>query len=380
MQPLRSNHKKRLLLICDFSSETLIHHLEPYECLRDIEVILVRRGTGVPPGLPKVRLVNIPLPVVGTTNRLTIQKLVSLSLNTLAYLLFGSLISTFLATRARCQAIHAYFLFPQGAVGLLASFLSMKPLIVTIVGTDANSYLQHALGRAYVRAMSRFATLVSVSEPIQETLRGMGVTSHFVPNSIRVSEWPFVPQSDKSNLLIFVGRLDQNKRPLDLVEAIYAITGWARSRGLEVRIAGDGPQRDILAARILELDLGGVIEIEGQVSTSRIKELMSKAKVYVSCSMNEGMSFALLEAMASGCLVIASDAPGNAALICDGVNGNLYGVGDTNELAKKIEEAFLDDEKSTAMTTNARTNVDRNHDLDKGAKVLDEVYATLATN
>jgi len=100
---------RRVLLICDFAPGLLQNVLAPYEFMNDTEVTLVRRSRGQFRVPGNVRVVNVPLPVIGTSGKRTTSRSLALLLNTVSYLFVGSLLSTFAALRFRCNLVHARF-------------------------------------------------------------------------------------------------------------------------------------------------------------------------------------------------------------------------------------------------------------------------------
>jgi glycosyltransferase involved in cell wall biosynthesis len=125
--------------------------------------------------------------------------------------------------------------------------------------------------------------------------------------------------------------------------------GAARLRGF---IAGDGSQRDALAADAKRLRLDDAVRFLGPVDDPR--ELLRALDIFVMPSLYEGLGMAALEAMACGLPVIASDTGGLRETVEDGCTGLLAPAGDVVALAHAIETLAEAPAKRAAMGAAAR--------------------------
>ncbi|WCB95998.1 GalNAc-alpha-(1-_4)-GalNAc-alpha-(1-_3)-diNAcBac-PP-undecaprenol alpha-1,4-N-acetyl-D-galactosaminyltransferase [Baekduia alba] len=116
--------------------------------------------------------------------------------------------------------------------------------------------------------------------------------------------------------VLTVGRLDREKNPLLLADAIAGL----RARGVDARldVVGDGPQRDALAARVAELGIDDAVALLGYVPIDGgLLELYRGADVFLHVSWTEGLPQVLFEAFAAGIPVVATDVGGVAAAVGD---------------------------------------------------------------
>lgn len=136
---------------------------------------------------------------------------------------------------------------------------------------------------------------------------------------------------DKKNIIIGVGRLEEQKDFKTLIKA-FAIFRHSNNN-FKLMIYGDGPQKQEL------IDFVKVLKIEDSVIFSgfidNIYEEMAKSKIFVLTSKFEGISNALMEAMALGLPSISTDCPiyGSRSLIKHGENGFLVDIGDYEKIA-----------------------------------------------
>ena len=360
---------KQVLLICDLGPPLPNHLLSVYERMGNTYVTLVRRRYG-DLGPTRFRVIEVPLTVtVKKGNRLrTFADLVS-------YLVIGSVVSLAASLRYRCTIVHSRFLVPEGVVGLVASVFSHSALFVTAEGSDVNIHSRSPLVRAIIAMLASRGTILSVSMPIRARLSSMGIDSVYTPNFVDDSEFKFVPFDRKEHLLLFVGSLIEIKRPDILIDAVASIPRELLPSDLKVRVVGVGPLESSIAGMIGERGLQDMVSLEGTIPHSAVRDLMARALIYVSTSAMEGTSFALIEAMASGCVVIASDIPGNSAIVRDHENGLLFRQGDSASLVRAMNEALNDRGLCERLATSARRTFESNFDIASSAKLLSRLYA-----
>jgi len=151
-----------------------------------------------------------------------------------------------------------------------------------------------------------------------------------------------------------VGRLDeQQKAQTAALEALRGVpTEPRRSVLLSV---GAGSLRGILEARAAELGIGDRVIFTGRLST--VQPALNMADVAILPSRNEGLPFALLEAMASGLPVIASRIAGIPEVVEDGVSGLLIKPADAQELRSKLCLLYVDHELRARLGRAAQETV-----------------------
>jgi glycosyltransferase involved in cell wall biosynthesis len=124
-------------------------------------------------------------------------------------------------------------------------------------------------------------------------------------------------------------------------------------------LIGEGPERPALERQARSIGLtigpGGAVELPGSVADVN-RELRS-ADLFVLPSTEEGMSIALLEAMALGMPLVASSIPGNRRLVSDFKHGRLAPAEDHQSLARVINEQWADFDRAFHMSRAARSRV-----------------------
>jgi glycosyltransferase involved in cell wall biosynthesis len=147
---------------------------------------------------------------------------------------------------------------------------------------------------------------------------------------------PDLATIDQSPVAVYTGRLHESKGLRDLVRAWpIVMLRWPQAR---LWLIGDGPDREELFELILDLGLRDAVFMPGAFDD--VQDVLAAADVFVLPSYEEGMSLSLLEAMARGVPVVASDIPGNRLLVDHQDHGLLAPLRDPVRLAQTIHEVF----------------------------------------
>ena len=161
--------------------------------------------------------------------------------------------------------------------------------------------------------------------------------------------------------LIYVGRLHQQKGLNILMVAFQKLLQQQPQRQLCLQLVGDGPFRAELERLTDRLVLTQHVEFVGE--TDQVFQYLRMADIFVLPSNVEGLSNALLEAMASGLPVVVSNIPGNAEVVTDGKNGLLFAPGEPNALAQCLHGLVEQPNLRARLGTTARQVVKDKYSL-----------------
>ncbi len=174
--------------------------------------------------------------------------------------------------------------------------------------------------------------------------------------------------------VLFVGRLDQEKRVNELIRAFAALPATLPAR---LEIVGDGDRRADLHTLARQLRLGpDRITFRGFIDEDALRRAYGHAAVFCMPGVAELQSLVMLEAMAAGKPVVAADAMALPHLVRPGRNGWLFAPGDVEELTLRLRTLLTDPELRDRMGEYSRQLVAR-HDqsatLDRFENVYDRV-------
>jgi glycosyltransferase involved in cell wall biosynthesis len=201
--------------------------------------------------------------------------------------------------------------------------------------------------------------VVAISEAVRNELIAAGYdrTTEVVdlPNGVPVPAEPWRPREGWKHAprAVFVGRLAPEKGLGGLVGAWPSVL--ATYPEARLILVGEGPERPSLEAQVARLGLGGRVELPG--ATADIADRLRAADLFALPSREEGMSIALLEAMALGIPLVASAIPGNRRLVDDGLHGRLAPPDDPRAWAEAILGQWADFDRATRLAAEARHRV-----------------------
>ncbi|MBI2527722.1 MAG: glycosyltransferase family 4 protein [Candidatus Rokubacteria bacterium] len=265
--------------------------------------------------------------------------------------------------------VHAFHAYRVGPLALRLARTAGLPLLLTITGTDANHDLFDPERADVVRETLEAAAGITVfhrsmASRIIEALPGMADRLHVVPQSASFDDeepgqgaahWLAVaPPPPSGPSLLFPAGIRMVKAPLFPLAPVDALA--LRHPGLELRYVGpilDPAEGEALLAAIRGRPWARFL---GAVPHQRMRGLLEAADVVLNCSISEGgMANSVLEAMALGRAVLASDIAGNRSLVEDGVTGLLFAGPET--FARKLDLLLGDRELRRRLGETARARV-----------------------
>lgn len=217
--------------------------------------------------------------------------------------------------------------------------------------------------------------VVSVSSDSTELARAQGIAPRrllTVPNGIDLASLPF-REHRANGPVVFVGRLSPEKNVDILLHAIALL----RERGSNpsVILAGDGPERARLESLRATLRLTDNVHFIGAISD--VPALLNSAGILVLPSRSEGISLALLEAMACGVPVLATRVGGSVEVIEDGVSGSLVASDDPEALADAVDRLLSDPAHARALAAAGRDRVERHFNVRDMVRRYESLYVSI---
>jgi glycosyltransferase involved in cell wall biosynthesis len=264
--------------------------------------------------------------------------------------------------------VHQYGV--QAAMTIAVARVLRKPVVLKLTSSAAMG-IRQALGAGLLGAVTgalhrRVDACLAVSEETREEAIQFGIPPEriqLLPNG--VDDAQFHPPSAKERaavraelgisrelLLLYVGRLSEEKNPLGLLEAWARVNPRVRAKSI-LALVGGGPDYDAVRARSEAPDMAGSVYIAGK--RSDVESWYRAADAYVLPSVLEGLSNTMIEALASGLPVISTAVSGSSILEREPESGLVVGIGDLDALAGAIERMLADDELRSRLGGNARS-------------------------
>jgi glycosyltransferase involved in cell wall biosynthesis len=229
--------------------------------------------------------------------------------------------------------IDAHYYYPDGvAAALLAQWFG-KPLTITARGTDLNLIPQYPLPRRMIEwAARRAAGSIGVCAALMDVLRGWGhdpAKLHTLRNGVDLERFRPLPQGQVraelgvggEPLLLSVGHLIERKGHHVAIEALAEL---AKARpDARLVIIGEGEERAALTALAARLGVANKVRLTGSLPNTELLKWYSAADVLLLCSSREGWANVLLESMACGTPVVATDIWGTPEVVAAPEAGRL---------------------------------------------------------
>lgn len=260
---------------------------------------------------------------------------------------------------------HTFFGIPCGAVAYL--FKENLPYVVSLRGSDVPGFnnrfsFQYIFLKPLINKIwSESSAVVANSEGLKELALESSPSQDIsvINNGINISDFKPDVNYINNNIndtdkkikrfnIVCISRLIERKGISFLLEAIKKI----KNKKVKLILVGKGKQEDELHQLAKDLEITDRVEFKGYVDHDDIADIYQESDLFVLPSFNEGMSNALLEAMASGLPVISTDTGGTSELI-DG-NGILIQKGNSDEIAQAISTVMNDPETFKQMGLKSR--------------------------
>ena len=251
-----------------------------------------------------------------------------------------------LAQRPGFDAIDAHYVYPDGVAAVWFGKRLGLPVVITARGTDVNLIPTHRMPRQLIRgAIDGAAALVGVSAAIKAALVELGAPDEKVTvlrNGVDIAL--FRPPEDRAAVrrslgltrptLISVGYLIERKGHHRTIEAMQQLPEFA------LLIAGEGPERARLEAQIARLNLHGRVRLLGTRPHAELPPLYGAADAMVLASSREGWANVLLESMACGTPVVASNIWGNPEVVQEPAAGVIAEENTPDGIAAGVRRLF----------------------------------------
>ena len=277
------------------------------------------------------------------------------------------------ATAWRADHIHAHWAHLTATLAMAASRLSGIPWSFTAHRYDVelNNLLAEKLRSARFGRFIARGTLAGARPNLDDAARARAVVIHM---GVTVPPRPAPAAPREVPIVLCPARLVPIKGHGFLLDAAARLV--ARGLRFELRLAGDGPETTAVALRIEELGLGDRVRLLGTVPHAELLELYRDGRVdcVVLPSLHEGISVALMEAMAHSVPVVATRVGGVPELL-DGGAGLLVPPEDPAALAEALELLLVSPSARVAVGEAGRRRVEEEFDVEAIADCLARGFA-----
>jgi len=269
--------------------------------------------------------------------------------------LVSMLIATILHAR-NADLIHAHWSFSGWLAGMAGRWVGV-PVITSLHGSDVRLAAKNRFFRKLIQwAFFLNQRIVCVGNDLAERV-GPWVPDGrhkivVIPNGVEMPSESAGKRSRSGFTVTVIGNLIALKQVEVIIRAFSSLTESDHRPRLV--IVGAGPEMERLRSLAGDLSIGDRVRFTGYLPPEQVSDELAGSDLLVLASAGEARSSAVLEAMAAGVPVVASDIEGVRELVVDGERGLLFPVGDVGRLAVCIQRIMNEPELGWRLAVNAR--------------------------
>ncbi len=293
---------------------------------------------------------------------------------------------------------HVWHVHQYGEAAVLAAALGKllrRPVLLKLTSTGPQGISTQVsvawMSRVKQYALRRVDAVIATTREVLAEAIAFGIPEnalHLISNGVDTD--CFKPRSKEEKgcicrslgiaaegVVVFVGRLSEEKNPMGLLEA-WKIANRKMPSGWKLVLVGDGPMREQLASRVDAEGLSDSTIVAGY--QSNVEEWISAADIFVMSSTHEGLSNSMLEAMASGLPVVSTRVSGSAEILEQTGAGVVVDVGRMDQLADALVRLASDAPLWTRMGEAGRELVRGQFSISHVVVQHEELYLSLLSS
>lgn len=279
-----------------------------------------------------------------------------------------------LCRQVRPDVVHSHS-SKIGVLGRLAAWVARVPVrILTVHGWSFAAY-DGLAGRLFLWIERLMRPLTTAVVCVAEETRNQGLAARacdprrtvVIPNAVDVRSFRPASGGSRNARIIGIGRFAYPKDFTTLLEALRCVRAPCHTV-----LVGDGPALPGVAAAVQKNGLSERVELLG--ARADIPELLARSDVFVLSSRSEGFPVSVLEAMAAGLPVVATDVGGVAQAVEDGETGFLVPAADSEALTRALERLVSDADLRRRLGAAGRARALRLFDVPRYRASYVELY------
>ncbi len=241
----------------------------------------------------------------------------------------------------RFDVIYAISAYPAGFASALLGRLFKIPVLIGAIGTDINKYTEFYWRKKWILwGLKRAARVIAVSQAIKERMILLGILGEKICvcyNGVNHDVFRPIPFKDqKEKVILYVGNLKAEKGLSELISA-YALLG---RKDVQLVLIGEGPYETTLRNKVQSHGIEDRVHFLGGLLQDKIADWLNRATLFCLPSYNEGLPNVVLEALACGVPVVATNVGGIPELITSEAYGLMVPRKDVIALSRKLDEGL----------------------------------------
>jgi glycosyltransferase involved in cell wall biosynthesis len=253
-------------------------------------------------------------------------------------LMFAAVLRTIVKIRRTFDfdLIDAHYIYPDGFAAVLLGFVFKKPVVVSARGSDISQYSDIPIIRQFLRYTLRKATkIIAVCQALRNAMISLGIPASkiiVVPNGVDQDKFYRIPRAEArrrvglpegKRIILSVGNLIPRKGFDLLIKSVDITMNGSDHQQLQLIIIGEGPARQELGNLAVSIGRKDAISFAGAIPHNELYLWYSAADCFSLASDREGWPNVILESLACGTPVVATDIWGVPEVISTGSVGIL---------------------------------------------------------
>lgn len=292
-----------------------------------------------------------------------------------------------ISNKVRPHIVNAHY---ASGYGTLARIARLKPLLLSVWGSDVYTFPYKSLlnMQLVTRNLNYADAIASTSECMAlqvEKLVG-SKDLYITPFGVELRDFTPIKHSENAdpNQIIRIGNI-KTLKPIYGIDTLIKATrylldnlsnhGYADiARRIRVDIYGEGPQRNELQELIRTIGLDGEVFLRGAIPNKEVPKVLKTFDIFCATSISESFGVAVVEAMAAGVPVVATDVDGFREVTNDGKTGMIVESNCPRAVAIALESLILDKKIKKQLSMKGRMRVAEKYDWNNNVMAMVDVY------
>ncbi len=267
----------------------------------------------------------------------------------------------------------------RDAAFVSAARTAKRPILLHLHGGKflAREFDNKFLARISEKMLKTANVVVVLSELEKKIIknRRQNLNARVLENAVAVRKIQLPKQKSDEKTLIFLGRLHESKGLHEIIQACR----FLKNENFKFRFNcfGAGDLKDYFVSEMTGI-LGDKFYYGGVVSGAEKEKALNEADIFLLPSRyGEGLPMAMLEAMAAGCVVVASEMASIGAVVEDGENGFTVEPNNVSQLVEKLKSLLSGEKDLEVLGENARATIVEKFDLNHYIRKLEDIYEAI---
>ena len=257
--------------------------------------------------------------------------------------------------------------------------LAKRPILLHLHGGKflAQDFENDLLARMAAKMLNSANVVVVLSELEKKIIekRGKNLNVRVLENAVSLNKSPLSKHHSFGKTIIFLGRLHESKGLEEIIEACRRLKN--ENLSFQFRCFGAGDLKNQFVAEMTDI-LGDKFHYGGVISGAEKEKELNEADIFLLPSRyGEGLPMAMLEAMAAGCIVVASEMASVGSVVKDGENGFMIEPRNVSQLTNKLKSLLSGNKNWQTLRENARATIAEKYDLNRYIEKLENIYGEM---